>query len=108
MQIYNRCVQKVDLPGLSRKIKLKEGKFYDIKISHIEDGPAKFSVQLLEHLPYLDNMMKKINSKSQELLPLLLPICGTMCLGPQQSYPVGRLGRVVLTSPGDISAKVTF
>lgn len=89
-----------------KAIQLEVGDFYNIKISHIEDGPSKFSVQLLETLPYLDAMMKKINSQSHKPLQEP-PIAGTVCLG-RQTHPINRLCRIVLNSPGDTSCKVIF
>lgn len=100
------CSQKVSKTRSFKAIQLDIGEIYDIKISHVEDGPAKFSVQLLKTLPYLEEMMKKINSQPHKSLQEP-PIAGTVCLG-RQTHPVNRLCRVVLNSPGDTSCKVRF
>lgn len=96
-------VQKVVKTNSFKAIQLESGSVHDVRISYVEEGPCKFSVQLLESIPYLNALMEKINSQSH--LPLQEPpIAGTVCLGQQNHN--NRLCRVVLNSPGDTSCKV--
>lgn len=89
-----------------KPIQFKIGDVYDVKISHIEDGPAEFSVQLLQSLPYLNAMMDKINSRSHKLLQVP-PVIGMVCLGCQ-TYPENRFHRIILSSFDNSSSKVIF
>ncbi|OXU22838.1 hypothetical protein TSAR_002680 [Trichomalopsis sarcophagae] len=98
-------VQKVVKTNSFKAIQLEIGSVHDVRISYVEEGPCKFSVQLLESIPYLNTLMEKINSQSH--LPLQEPpIAGTVCLGRQNHN--NRLCRVVLNSPGDTSCKVYY
>lgn len=95
--------QKVVKTNSFKAIQLEIGSVHDVQVSYVDEGPCKFSVQLLESIPYLDVMMKAINSRTHIALQES-PIAGTVCLG-QQTHP-HRLCRVVLNSPGDASCKV--
>ncbi|KAL7301892.1 hypothetical protein TKK_0005492 [Trichogramma kaykai] len=84
---------------------LEIGSIHDVKISHVEDGPSKFSVQLVHHLPQLQAMMKKINSQNHLHLQEP-PIAGLVALGVKPRTK--EICRVVLNSPGDTTCKVHF
>ena len=86
-----------------KAIQLEINSFHDVRISYVEEGPWKFCVQLLESLPFLNDMMNKINALKH--IPLQEPpIAGQVCLG-RQSH-TGKVARVVLNSPGDTTCKV--
>ncbi|XP_058803778.1 maternal protein tudor [Phymastichus coffea] len=97
--------QKVVKTNSFKAIQLEIGSVHDVQVSYVDEGPCKFSVQLLEAIPYLEAMMKSINSRPHIALQES-PIAGTVCLG-QQIHPQ-RLCRVVLNSPGDTSCKVYY
>ncbi|XP_023246268.1 maternal protein tudor isoform X2 [Copidosoma floridanum] len=98
-------IQKIIKTNAFKAIQLEINSVHDVKVSYVENGPCKFSVQLLSSIRYLDAMMTKINS--QHHLPLQEPpIAGAVCLGKQSQ--TNRLCRVVLNSPGDTSCKVYF
>lgn len=99
----NALTQKVVKTNSFKAIQLPINSVHDVRISYVEEGPCKFSVQLLESLPSLEMMMEKINSQSHFLLQEP-PIAGTVCLGRQNHNE--KLCRVVLNSPGDTSCKV--
>ena len=85
--------------------KLDIGATYDIEISHVEDGPLKFSVQLVQDLTQIDCMMKKINSQHHIHLQEP-PIAGVVGLAKRKT--TNQLYRVVLNSPGDTECKVSI
>ncbi|XP_011501668.1 PREDICTED: maternal protein tudor [Ceratosolen solmsi marchali] len=98
-------IQKVVKSNSFKAIQLEIGSVHDVQISYVDEGPNKFSIQLIESIPYLNTMMEKINSQSHLYLQES-PIAGQVCLGKQTS--LNRLCRIVLNSPGDTSCKVYY
>jgi hypothetical protein len=98
-------VQKVVKSNSFKAIQLEIWSVHNVQISHVAEGPSKFSVQLLESIPHLNTMMEKINSQSHQHLQEPL-IAGQVCLGKQSN--LNRLCRIVLNSPGDTSCKVVI
>ncbi|KAJ8683607.1 hypothetical protein QAD02_019399, partial [Eretmocerus hayati] len=92
-------------PNSFKALQLEIDSVHEVYISYVEDGPWKFSVQLKEMMPFLENMMEDINSRRHEPLRES-PIAGTVCLGEHSQ--TGKLCRVVLNSPGVESCKAYF
>ncbi|KAL6267474.1 hypothetical protein P5V15_000550 [Pogonomyrmex californicus] len=86
---------------------LDVGSDHEVLISHVEDGPQKFSVQIESMRAVLTRLMSEINNRSKQPLQEP-PLPGSVCLGRHKDSGDGVLCRAVVMSVMEHKCKLYY